>query len=228
MIDAASGKRARQQGPRPGDPPCPVRAEPTELERVIKERIEYGMRADAPYVQSLLADDREFTEPERRWVKSVQRLDLDNRIHEYTIHYRKEWGGTTVVADYPAKPYLLVRLTKRVAFHTRELRKLDDRIRTVKAVHAVDEFYATADRINDDARAADGYLDGFYVLGANGHDQTANVEVEVVTTRTDAAAYFAARYGEYVQVEVVGDRPECLQAQGGGGSVGVAAGTGPA
>ncbi len=114
VIDAASGRRARQRGPSPGDPPCPERVAPTELERVIKERTGYGMRADAPYVQSLLADDREFTEPERRWVKSVQRLDSDNRIHEYTIHYRKEWGGTSVVADYPAKPYLLVRLTKRV------------------------------------------------------------------------------------------------------------------
>ncbi|HEY6887958.1 MAG TPA: hypothetical protein VI300_09270, partial [Solirubrobacter sp.] len=102
VIDAASGKRVRQKGPTPGDPPCPVRPERTELERVMQERAQYGMRADAPYVQSLLADDREFTEHERRWVKSVQRLDAENRVHEYMIHYRKEWGGTTVVADYPA------------------------------------------------------------------------------------------------------------------------------
>ena len=175
------------------------------------------MRADAPYVQSLLADDREFTERERRWVKSVERLDADNRIHEYTIDYRREWGGTSVIADYPTRPYLLVRLTRRLAFHTRALKRLARRpadIHTVAAVHAVDEFYATADRINADARAGDGFLDGygragFLVLGANGHDQTAEVEVEVVTTRTDAAAYFA-RYGDYVHVKVVGDRPECL------------------
>ena len=50
----------------------------------------------------------------------------------------------------------------------------------------------------------------------------------MVTTRTDAAAYFAARYGEYVQVEVVGDRPECLYEQPGGDPVGVVAGIGPA
>jgi hypothetical protein len=216
VIDASNGKRILQHGPSPGDPPCPVRSEPSELERVTEERTEYGMRADAPYVQSLLADDREFTETERRWVKSVQRLDEENRIHEYTTHYRKEWGGTALVADYPAKPYLLVRLTKRFAFHTRELKRLARRpgeIRTVRAVHAVDEFYATADRISQDAIAGDRFLDGygrsgFLVLAANGHDQTADVEVQVITTRTDAAAYFA-RYGDYVKVEVIGDRFEC-------------------
>jgi hypothetical protein len=176
------------------------------------------MRADPAYVQSLLDDDREFTEPERRWVRSVQRLDQDNDIHEYTIHYRKEWGGTAVVADYPAKPYLLVRLTKRLALHTRELRRIarrPDEIRTVRAVHAVDEFYATADRINEDASAGDGFLDGygragFRVLAANGHDQTADVVVDVVTTRPDAAAYFAARYGDYVKVNILGERFECV------------------
>jgi hypothetical protein len=184
---------------------------------VIEERTEYGMRADAPYVQSLLADDREFTEPERRWVRSVQRLDDDDRLYEYTIHYRKEWGGTALVADYPAKPYLLVRLTKRLTFHTRELKRLarrPDEIRTVRAVHAVDEFYATAGRINADANAGDGFIDGygrlgFLVQGADGHDQTADVEVKVITTRADAQSYFAARYGDYVKVVVIGDRFEC-------------------
>ena len=127
-------------------------------------------------------------------------------------------GRHALVADYPAKPYLLVRWTKRRALHARELKRLarrPDEIRTVDAVHAVDEFYATADRINDDARAGDGFLDGyghagFRVLGAVGHDQTADVEVDVVTPRSDAAAYFAQHYGDYVQVTVIGDRFECL------------------
>ena len=33
--------------------------------------------------------------------------------------------------------------------------------------------------------------------------------MNVRTPRTDAAAYFAARYGPLVAVEVVGDRFEC-------------------
>jgi len=217
VYDASNGKRILQSGPSPGDPPCPAKPASSELERVMKERADYGMRADAAYVQSLLDDDREYTEPERRWVKSVERLEFDQRIDDYTTHYRKDWGGTAVVADYPAKPYLLIRLTKRIRFHTRELKKLarrPDEIRTVKAVHTADELYETADRINQDALAGDGFLDGygragFRVLVANGQDDTADVVVQVITTRTDAAAYFA-RYGDYVKVEVVGDRFECF------------------
>ncbi len=68
-----------------------------------------------------------------------------------------------------------------------------------------------------DARAGGGFIDGygrsgFLVLGASGHDQTADVELNVVTPRTDAAAYFAARYGDFVKVTVTGDRFECLGA----------------
>ena len=222
VYDASNGKRILQNGPSPGDPPCPARPEQSELERVIEERSEYGMRADPAYVQSLLDDDREYTEPERRWVKSVDRLAFDQRIDDYTTHYRKDWGGTAVIADYPAKPYLLIRLTKRLTFHTRALKRLarrPDEIRTVRAVHTADELYETADRINQDALAGDGFIDGygragFRVLGANGHDQTADVEVDVITTRSDAAAYFAAHYGDYVKVEVVGDRFECALTAG--------------
>ena len=106
VIDAANGRRVLQSGPSPGDPPCPVRAERTLLEQTIAERTEYGMNADPAYVQALLDDDRQFTEPERKWVKRLQRFEYQDDVHDYENHNRKDWGGTAVVAHYPDKPYL--------------------------------------------------------------------------------------------------------------------------
>jgi hypothetical protein len=84
-----------------------------------------------------------------------------------------------------------------------------------QAIQTRSEYGMRADaRINADARAGDGFFDGygragFLVGSADGHDQTADVTLSVITARTDAAAYFASRYGPLVDVTVVGDRFEC-------------------
>ena len=105
-------------------------------------------------------------------------------------------------------------MTKRLAFHTRELKRLStasarSRRSTPSTSSTPPQTASTTTRRGDGF--IDGYgADGFLVLGANGHDQTANVDVRRASRRgTDAAAFFAARYGEYVQVKVVGDRFEC-------------------
>ena len=102
----AYGARMLQSGPAPGRSALPGRARSsTPLEQAIAQRAEYGMNADPAYVQALLADDREYTEPERKWIKQLQRLDYESDVNEYLDHWRKDWGGTNLVADYPAKPY---------------------------------------------------------------------------------------------------------------------------
>ena len=41
------------------------------------------MNADPAYVQSLLDADRQFTEPERKWVKRLQRFEYQYDVHDY-------------------------------------------------------------------------------------------------------------------------------------------------
>ena len=70
-----------------------------------------------------------------------------------------------------------------------------------------------AERISADARAGDGFLDGygragFAVAGMRVTRQT--VVVQLYTTRQDHAAWFTARYGPAVRTEVIGDRYECV------------------
>ena len=70
--------------------------------------------------------------------------------------------------------------------------------------------------IGDEARANGGFLDGygrdgFYVNPdeSDGEESTQTVDIDVITTRTDAAEYFTRRFGPLVRVRVIGDRFEC-------------------
>ena len=90
----------------------------------ILERERYGMNIDPAYVQSLLNDDRTFTEHERRWIKSFQRVEFESAVDDYVQHWREDWGGTSVIARYPDRPYLLVRLLRRVGFHSQRIKRL--------------------------------------------------------------------------------------------------------
>jgi hypothetical protein len=217
VYDASRGARMLQTGPAPGDPPCPVRAERTELEQTIAQRAEYGMNADPAYVQALLADDREYTEPERKWLKRLQRLDYESGVSEYLTHWRKDWGGTQLVAKYPAKPYQVIRLVHHRAFHTKNLKRLTKwpgQLRTEPGKYPYDAIWELEQQIGDDAREHDGFFagygrDGYYVYQASGNDALPGVEVRVITTRPGAQEYFARRYGELAKVTVIGDRYEC-------------------
>ena len=84
-----------------------------------------------------------------------------------------------------------------------------------------DYFYELPQYIGDDAGRSGDFLDGygrsgFYVAGADGDEGEQVVEVEVITTRTDAAEWFARVYGPLVRVEVIGDRFECRGSYSGG------------
>jgi hypothetical protein len=220
VYDADDGRRLLQSGPSPGDPACPeppIRGETPPLERAIDDRARYGMNTDPAYVQSLLDDDRTYTEHERRWIKTYDRIDYQPRVDDYLEHWRDDWGGTATYAQYPNPPIMVVYLLRRDALHTARLKALSkypDLLRTVHSTVQRDYFYELPQIIGDEASANDGFLDGygrdgFYVRSAEGDEGSQSVDVEVVTARTDAAEYFTARFGPIVRVQVVGDRFEC-------------------
>jgi len=214
VYDAATGKRLVQTGPSPGAPPCPVRPERTPLESLMRERAEQGMNADPAFVQALLDSEQRYTPDEQRWRDEVQKVDFDSDVHDYVFGGRvyPDWGGTTLVAQYPAPPYLIVRFVRRFAFHVRELTKLTKvPIRFERSTVPRDWFDAVAQFIGDDAYAGDGYLQDFYVTQAEQGESEQVVHVYVITTRTqaEADAYFKSRYGGIVRAHIIGDRVEC-------------------
>jgi hypothetical protein len=219
VLDAYDGRRLLQSGPSPGDPPCPdpPSRERTPLQSAIEERARYGMNTDPAYVQSLLDDDRTFTERERRWVKSYERIDYQSKVDDYLQHWREDWGGTSVYGQYPNPPILVIRLLRRQALHTARLKALSkypDLLRTITSTVQRDYFYELPQIIGDRAALNDGFLDGygrdaFYVQSADGDEGSQSVDVDVITARPDAAAYFTAQFGPLVRVNVIGDRFEC-------------------
>ena len=95
-----NGGRMLQSGASPGDPPARCAPERTPLEQTIAQRAEYGMNTDPAYVQSLMPDG--YTDAERKWIEQLRELEFGSDVHEYLIHWRKDWGGTKIVAVYPA------------------------------------------------------------------------------------------------------------------------------
>jgi hypothetical protein len=121
------------------------------------------------------------------------------------------------VERYPAKPYVVIRLVRRRAFHTKNLTRLTkwpDQLRTIPGKFAYDDIWDLELKIGDDARARDGFFDGYgrdgyYVSQASGNDAIPGVEIRVIATRPGAQEYFTRRYGELAKVTVIGDRFEC-------------------
>ena len=217
VIDAGTGKRMRQSGPSPGEPPCPVQAEPTALEQAIRTRQERGLPADPAYVQRRLNSRSFFTRAELRWLNEVEMFDNDDKVEAYLRRHRADYSGYTVIATYPAKPTIVYRFVRNTATHEAAIKRRSrhpKQIRTETVTFSAADIARLEETIENDASAGDGFFDGygdagFSFAGSFFNDKTAKLVVHVRTPRTDAAAYFAARYGPLVSVEVVGDRFEC-------------------
>jgi len=219
VYDAYDGRRLVQSGPSPGAPPCPVRPEPgvqSPLDSLIAQREGYGMNADPAYVQSLVDAGLEYTPEEQAWIDLDERY-TGNDVEDYLQggRERRDWGGNAYVARYPEPPYLIVRLIGHFALRERDIRAIAQRkgldVRFERSTVQRDWFYTLPQYIDDDARRADGYLEDFYVVGAEGDEGDQAVDVWVITTRTqaEADAYFKPRYGGIVRVHIIGDRVEC-------------------
>jgi hypothetical protein len=214
VIDAFNGKRLLQVGPKPGEPACPpVPDELTPLADGTRRRAEFGMRADSAYVQSLLDRGHLFTKPEERWWRRYQALSA-----EHLDVKNKTYAGSVVIANhYPAPPLSVYRFTRDAHAHLADLRKRSkypDAIRVENTSVTTDQLDALNKRIAEDAQAADRFFDGYgraglYLVGLWRDELTMRVELQVITPRPDAVAYFTSRYGPLVHVSVIGDRFEC-------------------
>lgn len=214
VYDADDGTRLLQSGPSPGAPPCPERAgRRPPLEALADDRARHGMSTDPALLQQLLAAGQEYTPEEQAWLEQVRRVESDRVVHDYLFGGRvfPDWGGTTLVARYPEPPYLIVRFVRRFAFHARELGRMAKvPIRFERSTVRRDWFDLLALYIQDDARAADGFIDDdFYVVQAEANEGEQAVDVYVITRRTDGDTVFKGRYGGIVRVHVIGDRYEC-------------------
>jgi hypothetical protein len=217
VIDAGTRKRMLQSGPSPGEPPCPVRAEPSELEQGIAERQGRGLPADAATVQRRLDRGSLYTNAELRWLNEVGTFDNDDKVEAYLRRHTADYSGYTILATYPAKPIIVYRFARNTGTHEAAIKRRSrhpKQIRTETVTFTAADVERLEETIENDAQAGDGFFDGygdagFRFAGASYDDRTAKVILRVRTPRTDATAYFAARYGPLVSVEVVGDRFEC-------------------
>jgi hypothetical protein len=214
VIDMADRRRLLQQGPSPGEPPCPARKPHTKLDEAISIRKEIGLPHGRAYVRRMLRRKVPYTKAELRYQDLQYALELEDiRISRYVRKLGDEYGGSDVEGRFPGKPRLVVRFKDRVAFHERKLRRIvkhPDRLRVVRATYSVKELGALERRIQKDA--VDGFIDGYGDAGffvTNTYTDRGRVFVRVLTPRADARAYFREQYGPAVKVSVSGKRYEC-------------------
>ena len=122
-----------------------------------------------------------------------------------------------IAGHYPAAPLAVYRFTRNARSHLAALRKrskFPHAIRVENTTVTPAQLDALQTRIAEDADAVDRFFDGYgrdslYLTGLWRDDVTMRLEVQVVSPRPDAVAYFANRYGPLVHVSVIGDRFEC-------------------
>ena len=212
LLGAAIALSPGAQAQGPQEPLCRVQRvhRSTIVEDYQAIRRAYGFRADEPYVRRLIRrgiytrDVPRFpvTRREKRYVEIRDRLDLGPRAYRYMSRRPDIDGGTSIEDAWPRDPYILVRVTRDRAKHARAIRRLALQPRHVRT-KLVELSERDLDRLRDriDTKAA--ARDGIHVSGSSYDTDTATVELEVITERTDAAAYFRERYGPRIRVRVI-------------------------
>ncbi len=199
-----------------GEPCCrpPLPEPPRTLIQEYQElRGLYGLRTDAEYIHELLRrgaftrgtedlDRFPATPREQRYIELRDQLDLGGRAYRYLSRQPDIDGGTSIEDDFPRDPYLLVRLTRDRAEHTRALRRLVPFSRLLRT-KAVALSFRDMERLAARIARAGADRDGIHVTSAEPDIATNTVRVLVITKRTDAARYFRARYGPRVRTRVV-------------------------
>ena len=207
VIALAPGAQAAQE---PMCRPRPERPQPTRVEIYRQIREAHGFRHDRAYVRRLMRrglytrDVQRFpvTRRELRYVRLRDRLDLGARADRYLRQRPAIDGGTSIEDGWPRDPYILVRVTRDRAEHARAIRRLALQPRHVRT-KLVELSERALDRLRDrvDTRAA--ARDGIHVSSTSYDTDAAKVDLGVITERTDAAAYFRARYGPRIRVRVI-------------------------
>jgi hypothetical protein len=130
---------------------------------------------------------------------------------------RRVRNDARALRRFPQPRSIVYRFTRDAARHEAAIKRLvshPDRVRTATVAYTLRQLQALADQVRRDLFALHGFLDGygdagFLVRRVEVEAADGVVDVEVVSARADAAAYFAARYGPLVRVAVAGDRHEC-------------------
>jgi hypothetical protein len=151
------------------------------------------------------------TPRENRYLRLRDRLRLGARAYRYLERRPHLSGGTSIEDDWPRGPYILVRLTRDRAKHTRALHRrarFPRNLRTVTVPVSERALRRVQHRVDFDVHEPD----GFHVKGTGVDIDASKVVIELITTRTDHAEYFAARYGAHVATVVIATEltsPEC-------------------
>ena len=131
VIDTRTGKRLPLRGPAPGDPPCPPRPEETGA---------------APDLPSYAYD-----------------LEVDPKVEAYVRKHDADYGGS-VLEGTRTKAYLTYGFVRNRARHEREIKRLTrhrGQVRVIDVQFLETDLERLATQITEDARAADGFLDGY-------------------------------------------------------------------
>ena len=95
----------------------------------MRARRTFGFRSDRPYVRLLVRRGRfeydgwiPVTRRERRYLRLRERLTLGARAYRWLDRRPHVSGGESIEDGWPGEPYMLVRLTRDRAKHTRALR----------------------------------------------------------------------------------------------------------
>ena len=218
VVDAATGRRLLQHGPSPGEPPCPRVREPSPLDELITTRKEWGLPHGRALARRMLHRKEQFTKAELRYVAIRDVLEFDEPVDRYLARHRDEHGGSTIVDRFPAKPYVLIRFTRRLRFHRANLEAARD-VPAPAARDPIRVLVGSARRAREpDRRGRRGRRQvprrirrrrvlrrGHLTRGRPRHGP-----------RADAARrrrqYFLQRYGAAVKTVIAGDRYECRQA----------------
>ena len=204
--------------------PQPQVERQSRIEQFMEDRRRFGFRSDRAYVRKLVRRGMwEYdvgympaTPRENRYLRLRDRLELGERAQRYLARRPNLSGGTSIEYDWPRGPYILVRLTRDRAKHTRELRERARFPRNLRTVR-VPVSYRTLRRIQDSVDFDAHEPDGFHVKMTSVEIETSKVEIGLITKRTDHAEYFAARYGPHVVTFVMATEltsPECAEIVG--------------
>lgn len=193
------------------EPFCRPPPRETRMQLYQQVRGEFGFRTDAAYIRSLIRrglvltwDVQRFpmTHRELRYLKLRDRLDLGARAERYLR--RRPWldGGVSIEDAWPRDPYLLVRLTRDRAEHTRALRRVARYPRLLRT-RTVPVSERALGRLTDRIDSGAAERDGLVPVSWGPDIDRSVVEIELITKRTDHLAYFRERYGPHVATRVI-------------------------
>ena len=214
------GQEVERFCPQPQPPPQRT----TRIEGYMEDRRRFGFRSDKAYVRKLVRRGMwEYdvgympaTPRENRYLRLRDRLTLGPRAQRYLRRRPHLSGGVSIEDDWPRGPYMLVRLTRDRAEHTRALRRrarFPRNLRTVRVPVSERALRRVQHGIDFDAHEAD----GFHVMMTGVDIDRSKVEVGLITKRTDHRAYFRARYGRHLWTYVIATEltsPECAEIVG--------------